>query len=96
VHKDSDMCVGYLFADTPEWARYQSATDFPGLEGLEDSKQDVKIGDVAREYYKATCKAVKMVDPNHLIFRDRFNGNKGIPNRVLDGNEGSRRCTVCA
>jgi hypothetical protein len=75
------MCVGYLFVDTPECARYQSATDFPGLVGLEDSKQDVKIGDMAKEYYKTTC---EVVDPNHLILGDRFNGNKDIPNRVLD------------
>jgi hypothetical protein len=44
----------------------------------------VNVGDVARQYYKTICQAVKTVDPNHLIFGDRFNGNKGIPNSVLD------------
>ena len=48
MHKDSDMCVGYLFVDIPGWARHQLGTDSLGLEGLEDSERDVKIGDVAR------------------------------------------------
>jgi hypothetical protein len=47
---------------------------FSGPEGLEDSKRDVKIGDVAREYYKTTCQAVKTVDQNHLILGDRLMG----------------------
>lgn len=45
VHKDSDMCVGHLYVDIPGWARHQLDTDFLGLEGLEDSERDVKIGE---------------------------------------------------
>jgi hypothetical protein len=45
VHKDCDMCVGYLYVDIPGWARHQLGTDFLGLEGLEDSERDVKIGE---------------------------------------------------
>jgi hypothetical protein len=74
VHKDSDVCVGYLFVDIPGWARHQPPTYFLGLERLKDSERDVKIGDVAREYYKTTCEAVKTVDQNHLILGDRFMG----------------------
>jgi hypothetical protein len=62
------MCVGYLFADIPGWARHQLGTDSLGLEGLEDSERDVKIGDVAREYDKTTCEEVKTVDRNHLVW----------------------------
>jgi hypothetical protein len=31
---------------------------FLGLEELEDSERSVGFGDMAREYYKATCEAV--------------------------------------
>jgi hypothetical protein len=34
MHKDSDMCVGYLFVDVLGWARHRLGTDFPGLEGV--------------------------------------------------------------
>jgi hypothetical protein len=62
--------------------------DFPGLAGLEDGQREAKVGEVARLYYRTVCEAVKAVDPNHLIFGDRFNGNKGVPNGVLDAVEG--------
>lgn len=58
--------------------------DFPGLAGLEDGQREAKVGEVARLYYRTACEAVKAVDPNHLIFGDRFDGNKGIPHGVLD------------
>jgi len=45
VHNDSSTCVGYLFVDIPGWARHQLGTDILGLEGLEDSERDVKIGE---------------------------------------------------
>jgi hypothetical protein len=51
---------------------------------LGDGEREAKIGDFAKQYYKTICAAVKAVDPNHLIFGDRFNGNKGIPDGVLD------------
>jgi hypothetical protein len=68
------MYVGYLFVDIPGWARHQLGTNFLGLEGLEGSERDVKVGDVVREYCKTTCEAVKTVDQNHLILGDRFMG----------------------
>lgn len=34
-------------------------------------------------YCSAICTAVRAVDPNHLIFGDRFNGNRDIPKGVL-------------
>jgi hypothetical protein len=42
-----------------------------------------------------TCEAVNTVDPNHFTFWDRFNGNKGIPDRVLDTMK-DHVCTVYA
>ena len=57
---------------------------FPGLEKLEEKEREMKIEQVAGEYHKTICGAVKAVDPNHLILGDRFNGNKGISDRVLD------------
>ena len=34
-------------------------------------------------YYGIICTAVRAVDSNHLIFGDRYNGNKTIPPGVL-------------
>jgi hypothetical protein len=43
---------------------------------------------VARLYYKSICQAVKAVDPDRRIFRNGFDGNKDIPNSVLDEMKG--------
>jgi hypothetical protein len=84
VHKDSEMCVGYFLVDIPGWARHQSAADLPGPDDLENREREANIGEVVRQYYKTICEAIKAIDSNHLILGDRFNGNKGIPEGVLD------------
>ena len=38
VHKDSDICVGYLVMDIPGRAEFQYGIDFSGLEGLENNE----------------------------------------------------------
>ena len=81
MHKEVTCALEYLFAILLNGRGISLASIFQAWRGLEDSKQDVKVGDMAKEYYKTTC---EVVDPNHLILGDRFNGNKGIPNRVLD------------
>jgi hypothetical protein len=39
---------------------------FRAWRGLEDNKRDVKVGDVAKEYDKTTCEAVKTVDQRRI------------------------------
>ena len=57
VHKDSDMCIEHLSVDI-QVGEASACHQFLGLEELEDSEQSVGFGDMAREYYKATCEAV--------------------------------------
>lgn len=84
VHKDSELCVGYFFVDIPSWTKHRSGADFPGLLESDEEERDSKINEVAEQYYATVCEAVRAVDPNHLIFGDRFNGNRRIPDGVLE------------
>lgn len=81
MHKDSDMCVGYLFVDIQISEVSHRFFESGGVGG---ERTRCEIGDIVREHYNATCETVKAVDPNHLILGDRFSGNKGIMDRVLD------------
>ena len=83
VHKDSELCIGYFFVDIPGWARHRSGEDFPQLKGLSSQERERSIYRVAQSYYSVICGAIKEVDPNHLIFGDRLDGNADIPDGVL-------------
>ena len=83
VHKDSELCVGYFFVDIPGWARHETGADFPSLKDLSAEEREETIYSVAESYYRIMCNAVRKVDPNHLIFGDRYNGNRHIPEGVL-------------
>lgn len=82
-HRDSENCVGCCCVNIPGWARHQSGQDLPGLAGLSDEQREKRVYDVAAAYYSTICTAVRAVYPNHLIFSDRYNGNKAIPPGVL-------------
>ena len=97
VHRDSELCIGYFLVDIPAWVNHGSGKgDWPTLEGLSEVEREEKIGEMAEGYYSTICTAVRAVDPNHLIFGDRFNGNRGIPRGVITGCEEARRCAIRA
>ena len=50
--------------------------------GREREREKKRVWEVAEGYDKTTCEAVRAVNPNHLIFGDRYNGNRGIPRGV--------------
>ena len=83
LHRDSEMCVGYFFVDILSWERHPTGAGFPSLKELGEKEREQSLGRVAEAYYSSLCKAVRKVDPNHLIFGDRYNGKRGIPASVL-------------
>lgn len=82
-HKDSVNLLGYYFVDIPAWVRHASGNDFPQLKGLSENERLAKVGELAERYYAVVTRAIKEQDPNHLILGDRYNGNKSIPEPVL-------------
>lgn len=83
-HADSKNLLGYFLVDIPAWLPHASGSDFPGLKGLDSAAREEKLFDVATKYYQTITKHIRAYDPNHLILGDRYNGNKGIPDPVLE------------
>ncbi len=78
--REDPNLIGYFFQDVPCWARHRkSATFFAGV----DDRSYQQVFDVAAKYYEVATAAIRRVDPNHLIFGDRFNGNLGIEPAAL-------------
>ncbi|TWI59909.1 agarase [Halalkalibacter nanhaiisediminis] len=83
-HADSKNLIGYFLVDIPGWIPHASGRFFKGFEGLSEEEHNKKLFDVATKYYETMTKHIRQYDPNHLILGDRYNGNKGIPEPVLE------------
>ena len=83
-HAESRDLLGYFFVDIPAWVPHASGRFFPGMEGLTGDRYDNRLNEIATQYYKTVAGHIRKHDKNHLIFGDRFNGNKGFPEPVLD------------
>ena len=81
---DNEKLLGYFLVDIPAWLQHASGADFPSLQGLSPQERDERLYEVAHKYYETVTRHIKAQDPNHLILGDRYNGNKGIPQPVLD------------
>jgi len=79
-HADSPNLVGYFLADVPTWAPHPTGAFFPGL----DPRDAAGLAEVARTFYRTVHDAIRAYDAHHLILGDRYNGNLGIPDAVLD------------
>ncbi|WP_134753999.1 agarase [Paenibacillus athensensis] len=82
-HKDSKNLIGYFLVDIPGWIPHASGRFFQGMEHLKGQEFDDKLFDIATKYYDTITKYIRKYDPNHLILGDRYNGDKGIPEIVL-------------
>ena len=82
-HADSKNLIGYFFVDIPAWTKHTQGRDFKELQNLTPEEREIKIYDVASKYYETMTEAVRRYDSKHLIFGDRYHGNKGIPEGVL-------------
>lgn len=79
-HADSPNLIGYFLVDIPAWYPHPTGAFFPGVEPGDDAR----LATVARKYYRTIRDAIRTYDEHHLILGDRFNGNVGIPDVVLD------------
>lgn len=83
-HADNPNLVGYSYVDAPSWAPHVSGEDFPQLKGLTGSDRETKLFDVASRYYEAMATGIRRYDQQHLILGDLFNGNRPLPDAVLE------------
>lgn len=83
-HADSRNLLGYFFVDIPSWVPHTSGRFFPGFEGLSGPQYDQKLYEVASKYYSTIVENIRLIDKNHLVLGDRFNGNKAMPVPVLE------------
>jgi hypothetical protein len=54
------------------------------MEGLQGDAYDKRLHEIATQYFSTIHKHIRSVDSSHLIFGDRFNGNKAVPDVVLE------------
>ncbi|MET3934732.1 agarase [Arthrobacter sp. OAP107] len=80
-HADDPNLIGYFFVDIPAWIPHASGRYFT-RDGRHVSEGE--LADIAARYYEVTTAAVRSFDDQHLIMGDRYNGNKGIPDVVLE------------
>ena len=79
-HADSPNLIGYFYVDVPAWTGHPTKDFFPGIE----PGNAAALAPVARRYYRTMHDAIRAYDDNHLILGDRYNGNVGIPDVVLE------------
>ena len=85
--KDDPRLIGYFFTDCPTWVHQSEATAWkaplfdPDL--LKTAAGRRELHDLARTYYRVTTEAVRRYDPHHLIFGDRYEANRPLPEEVV-------------
>jgi hypothetical protein len=83
-HAESSNLLGYFLVDIPAWVPHASGRFFAGFEGLSGDAYDKKLFETATKYYQTITEHIRRADPNHLILGDRYNGNKIVPEPVLE------------
>jgi hypothetical protein len=83
-HAEERNLIGYFLVDIPSWLPHASGRFFRGFDGLTGKEYDTRLYDTASKYYETITKHIRQYDKNHLILGDRYNGNKGIPEPVLE------------
>ncbi len=85
---DDPNLIGYYFTDVPLLVQLSKAypdkeTIFnPELLNSKSGREEIAAR--TRQYYKVATEAVRRYDPNHLIFGDRYNLARAIPEPVID------------
>jgi hypothetical protein len=82
-HEENSNLIGYFYVDIISWKRHFTGLDFPQLVGLEGTKREDRLFEIAQKYYETIYRAIRKYDANHLILGDRYDGNQGIPEVVL-------------
>lgn len=83
-HADNPNFLGYSYVDAPSWAPHVSGADYPQLQGLDAAKREDRLFEIAAKYYETMHRHLRTYDANHLILGDLFNGNRPLPDAVLE------------
>lgn len=81
--RDDPNLVGYFFADVPDWVGEVHGGHWLAHLPPDHPERPERLGAIARQYYKVAADAVRRYDPNHLLFGDRFLGQRAVPEEVL-------------
>ena len=76
--------IGYFYSDIPDWTALVHTHAWVHEEDLDTEEGREKLSATVRRYCEVTHAAVRRYDANHLILGDRFLGNSGISEIVLD------------
>lgn len=72
---DDPKLMGYFYSDTPNWPKWAHITGHD----LQKNPDRHNFQNLASQYYQVIHDAIRRYDRNHLLFGDRYKGNRVIP-----------------
>jgi hypothetical protein len=84
---DDPKLIGYFYIDCPTWIHimFENPVKSSIMDPEEYKKSEGKkrLFDIATRYYKLTHESIRRYDKKHLIFGDRYEANRPIPEEVI-------------
>jgi hypothetical protein len=82
--RDDPNLIGYFYADIPGWHGHRTGAWWSDVGDPGTDEGQAALRRIAERYYAVIHDAIRRYDPNHLLLGDRYNGNAGIPDVVLE------------
>ncbi len=81
---DDPYLIGYFYSDMPAWIKTRRGQTWDEKTDLSTPDGQAALGEIAEKYYKIIRDSIRRYDKNHLILGDRYDGDGGIPDIVLE------------
>lgn len=82
--RDDPNLVGYFYSDIPDWDGQVHSNHWLANSSDCETSRARRLREIATRYYEVCHAAIRRYDRNHLIFGDRYLGERHVPDCVLD------------
>lgn len=81
---DDPKLMGYFYSDMPGWSGHPYVRSYADDLDLSAEAGRAELKRIADKWYQVIHDAIRRYDKNHLLLGDRYDGDGGIPDCVLD------------
>jgi len=81
---DDPFLIGYFYSDVPGWTGHPWGNSWADGLDLTTEEGRTALKEIAQRYYKVLHNSIRRYDRNHLILGDRYDGNRDIPEFILE------------
>jgi len=85
--RDDARLIGYFYSDVPAWVSTNKENEWRGAlfdpEKLKSANGRQELTRLASHYYRTIHDTIRRYDPNHLIFGDRYNAQRPLPEEIV-------------